>query len=289
MNCKNCGNPLKENQNFCSACGTKVEEEPAVAEQTPVVDQNPQPIEQVQQPTEQVQSTTETTAPVNTPVSEGLGTASLVLGIISLILTFVISFFILPVAIIGLVLGIINKRKKGKKIAGIILNAIAIVINVGIILITVVFVGLFATALGSDKGKDFVNDLYTELDYSTSENFIAGKYNCTNVDGDPSNYVVTLHLNEDNTFFYGPYGNTENNYAKGNYTFEDEKKTNATGKYKYFMVTMKGNKEDFIVDGKPNATDFDSKMEMGVTTVDAKKQAVIMFVSTYNTYYCYEE
>ena len=256
MNCKNCGNPLKENQNFCSACGTKVEEEPAAIEQTPVVDQNPQPIEQVQ-------STTETTAPVNTPVSEGLGTASLVLGIISLILTFVISFFILPVAIIGLVLGIINKRKKGKKIAGIILNAIAIVINVGIILVTLVFVGLFATALGSDK--------------------------CTNVDGDPSNYVVTLHLNEDNTFFYGPYGNTENNYAKGNYTFEDEKKTNATGKYKYFMVTMKGNKEDFIVDGKPNATDFDSQMEMGVTTVDAKKQAVIMFVSTYNTYYCYEE
>lgn len=55
------------------------------------------------------------------------------------------------------------------------------------------------------------------------------------------------------------------------------------------MVTMKGNKEDFIVDGKPNDTDFNSQMEMGVTTVDTKKQAVIMFVSTYNTYYCYEE
>lgn len=282
MNCKNCGNPLKENQNFCSACGSKVEVKPTITDQ-------PQTIEQTPQPTQEVVATTQTTPTVNTPVSEGLGTASLVLGIISLVLTFVISFFILPVAIIGLVLGIINKRKKGKKIAGIILNAIAIVINVGIILFTVVLVGLFSTSLNSDKGKDYLNDLYTELDYSTNENFIAGKYNCSNVDGNSSEYVVTLHLNEDKTFFYGPYGNTENNYAKGNYTFEDENKTNASGKYKYFMVTMKGNKEDFIVNGKPNEKDFDSKMEMGVTTVDAKKQAVIMFVSTYNTYYCYEE
>ena len=51
---------------------------------------------------------------------EGLGTASLVLGIISLVLSFTcIIFFpiflVIPLALVGLILGIVNKAKKGKK------------------------------------------------------------------------------------------------------------------------------------------------------------------------------
>jgi hypothetical protein len=277
MKCKYCGKDLKETENFCGGCGAKVEREE--------VNQN-------------VDTTTTNTQQVNVPKSEPLGTASMVIGIISLVLTFLVSIIILPLAIVGLILGIVNKSKKGKKISGIILNSIAIFLNVAAVVVTVLLAGVIYKSLPKDddgkliiddeKKNQFLDDLYTDFNYQTNENFIVGKYNCGDVMGS-GEYQIVIHLNEDKTFFYGPYGKTDNNYAKGTYTFEDELKTNASGQYKYYMVNVKGNDGEFIVDGKPKEKAFDTEFEIGLTTIDAKKQGVVMFTSTNNTYYCFEE
>lgn len=211
---------------------------------------------------------------------EKLGTISMIIGIISIVLSIFLNILILPLAIIGLVLGIINKVKKGKKFSGIILNTVAIVIPIIILIVTI---------LCSDQLNEFLNILYNEMDYVSSENYVAGKYDCTGVDSNTDKYLITLHLNNDGTFLYGPYGNMDNNYAKGTYTFEDENKTNGNGSYRYFMVTFTGPKEDFIQNGVASDHDFQSEMEIGLTSENGKKQGVIMFTNSYNMYYCYEK
>ena len=55
------------------------------------------------------------------------------------------------------------------------------------------------------------------------------------------------------------------------------------------MITFKGTAEDFVVEGKTQDHGFNSKMEFGVTTKDNKRQGIIIFVSNYNMYYCYEQ
>ena len=206
---------------------------------------------------------------------------SLIFGIISLILSIFINILILPISIAGLVLGIKCKNKSGKKIAGIILNSFSIFIAITF------FAG--SLILNSTEGNNFLNTLYNELDYASSENYVSGKYDCKGVDSSSDKYLITLNLNADGTFLYGPYENTENNYAKGAYTYEDEKKTDNTGNYKYFMITLTGSKEDFIQDGVASDHDFKSKLEFGLTNYNGKKQGVIMFTNTYNMYYCYEK
>ena len=67
--------------------------------------------------------------------------------------------------------------------------------------------------------EPFFNTLYDELDYAFSENYVVGKYDCKGVDSDSNKYLITLNLNENGTFLYGPYENTKNNYANGTYTY----------------------------------------------------------------------
>jgi len=235
MYCNNCGNIIKKEDKFCPNCGVMINQIPS----------NQQPQNNIDVPKKD---------------RDNLGTISLILGIISLILSIFLNILILPMAIVGLILGIISKSRNGKKIAGIILNAISIII----ILILLIIALLWDT------------------------NYISGKYDCTGLNN-PDEFLITLHLNEDNTFLYGPYGDLANNYVKGTYTYEKENKTNASGEYEYYMVTLEGSKENFVIDGVSSTKDFNAKADFGITHKDNKKQGVIMFVSTYNTYYCYEK
>lgn len=233
-------------------------------------------------------NTTELNNPIteknNSNRKESLGTAAMIIGIISIVLSIFLSALIFPLALTGLILGIVNKVKGGKKISGIILNTIAIFI---ITLLTILIIHIFHVFTNSDNLDMLFNSLYNTLEYSTSKNYVAGKYDCTGVNDKKNTYLVTLELNEDNTFLYGPYGNLDNNYAKGTYTFEKEEKKNS-GEYKYYMISLAGDKENFIMDGKPNDYDFNSKLEFGLTTNNGKKEGVIIFTNTYNMYFCYE-
>lgn len=130
-----------------------------------------------------------------------------------------------------------------------------------------------------------------DISKEVKSNDISGNYNCKGFsgEGESDEYAITLNLKPDYTFFYGPYGNTKNNYAKGTYSYEYQEKENNMTNYNYYMITFKGTAEDFVVDGKAQDHGFNSKMEFGVTTKDNKRQGIIMFVSNYNMYYCYEQ
>ena len=125
MVCRNCGAQLPENATFCQNCGT------AVMPAQPVY-QAPIPV-----------------APVTVP-GKGQGVASMVLGIISLVL-FCIWYIALPCAIIGLVLGAVgsSKAKKagmknGMATAGIVMSCIAL----GLALLAVAGAMAFLSELG---------------------------------------------------------------------------------------------------------------------------------------------
>ncbi len=130
-----------------------------------------------------------------------------------------------------------------------------------------------------------------DISKEVKSNDISGNYNCKRFsgEGESDEYAITLNLKPDYTFLYGPYGNTKNNYAKGTYSYEYQEKENNTTNYNYYMITFKGDAEDYIVDGKTQDHDFYSKMEFAVTTKDNKRQGLLLFVSNYNMYYCYEQ
>lgn len=253
--CSRCGNKNEQNTKYCSKCGNRLE------------------INEIQEN-------------INVPIQkkEGLATASLIIGIISLVFSFVLNIFILPLAIIGLILGIVNKIKKGKKFAGIILNAVAIIVS--IIMIIIIIPIFFKEANG------VLNSVYNKLDYMTSDDYISGTWDCKNFSSSSSiisdEYIVTMELNKDNSFIWNKYGDKENNHLFGTYTFEDEEKTNNSGNYRYFMINSEIS--EYVSDGVSQelSTNRTMQYEFGITSVDGKKQGILMNTSTYNMYYCYE-
>ena len=232
----------------------------------------------------------------NAPVKESLGTASLVLGIIALVLSFTCIiifpvFIVIPLALTGLILGIVNKVKHGKKFAGIILNALAFVISIAMIFLFI-FVVSYKIATDSDP-NGFFNRLYNQLEYITSENYVAGTWSCKSYSSSKvsDDYTVKLILNNNKTFVYGDYKDISNNHAGGTYTYEDEKSKNENVEngYKYFIINLDGNENDYYIDGKAQNKEFKGKFEIGITTVKTKKQAILISYSNYNMYYCYQE
>ena len=106
-----------------------------------------------------------------------MGVASLVLGIISLLTSWIpfVCFFAFILAVIGLILGIVdsvkkskaNDRKKGISIAGLIISAIAIPI---IIIMSFVSIGiLIAIIEDSNYNYDYYNDYYDYYDYDYND------------------------------------------------------------------------------------------------------------------------
>lgn len=93
--------------------------------------------------------------------SDGLAIASLVLGIVSL----VIPCLLLPGSIIGLILGLISKSKTGIKKAGIILNTIAFILFI-IALIIVLKLPNIVKRIDTEW-----NDLTTEERNTTKDNW----------------------------------------------------------------------------------------------------------------------
>lgn len=108
-----------------------------------------------------------------------MGVASLVLGIISLLTSWIpfVCFFAFILAVIGLILGIVdsvkkskaNDRKKGISIAGLVISAIAIPI---IIIMSFVSIGVFIAIIEDEYSNynydyydDYYNDYY-DYDYN---------------------------------------------------------------------------------------------------------------------------
>ena len=114
MYCVKCGKEVAEGTKFCTNCGAEIEAKVEEVKDDKLTYSQNQSIATTSNPTP-------ATTPAPASEGDGKGTASLVLGIVSLVIPCV--GFI--TSIVGLILGICAK-KSGKKIAGIILNSIAL-------------------------------------------------------------------------------------------------------------------------------------------------------------------
>lgn len=180
MYCKNCGKNLNPGELFCTNCGAKVENQINMSTDNNVLQPNQvemssnintlnnnvnqnQEIGQIfnnQVQTNDInlvgtsnqnfnsnvnnQQIAQTNIPHQNSVNNNKGSKSLVsfiLGIVSVVLSFILNIFIIPVAIVGLILGLMEKNKSSKKTVGIILNAIAIVLPFIILIIGGLFLG----------------------------------------------------------------------------------------------------------------------------------------------------
>ena len=114
MYCVKCGKEVAEGTKFCTNCGAEIEAKVEEVKDDKLTYSQNQSIATTSNPTP-------ATTPAPASEGDGKGTASLVLGIVSLVIPCV--GFI--TSIVGLILGICAK-KSGKKTAGIILNSIAL-------------------------------------------------------------------------------------------------------------------------------------------------------------------
>lgn len=179
--CKYCGKEIDKTDEYCSKCGKSQLDQ--------VVSNNK----------------------IN---KEGLGTASMVIGIISLIFSFLISVFIFPLALIGLILGIVNKAQNGKKVSGIVLNGIAMIVSV---LVFIALIVLLVIAVDDYDSEGHSRHHMSEIEQEE----ILGKWNCKN--GEKvlsSDYELTLSLDNDKKFTITEYNN-DKNYITGIYSFEE--------------------------------------------------------------------
>ena len=265
MFCTKCGKKIEEGNSFCTNCGQSIDIKENSNESST---------------TNNIDNIQVNTPPVNNNVVKnnnpsGVVIASLVIGIISSVLSFVIGPFVIPLAIVGFCLGIINKDKGAIKITGIILNCISAVIGIFVLVFFVSFL-LMTLIAGSSIDQDPPVD----------EIPVSGFWDCKSFDGaGPSDdYVVTFNLKDDYDFSWYKYDDMLNNYVNGKYTYEDLHKTTETGSYKYYKIKL--NSKEFVENGIENPKQFTAEYEIGIN--ENENEAVFLNTETYSMYYCYK-
>lgn len=151
MFCKHCGNELKEKANFCSFCGTKIENEPIEEKQI---------IEDCQ--TTETEGTKELKEPKKEKTKKEFDKEELIsvlFGVISLIIAPCINIFSIPMSISGVIFGSFSKSKFKKKFSvGKIISYVSMVIAV----ISFIFTGLLFSSIFNNN---------TLLHHSNNESF----------------------------------------------------------------------------------------------------------------------
>ena len=160
MKCNYCGAENKEGAKFCASCGAELKEKKKTTKKEE---------EKVVEVKEEVVKEPVKTATPST-VKDGKATASLVLGICSLII-WCLTF---PLSLIGLILGIASRERSGKRTAGIVINAIGLFFST----ICIIMMFLFGAAVNAaieevNKSGDlekFFEVLEEEIEKAENEN-----------------------------------------------------------------------------------------------------------------------
>lgn len=133
MFCKNCGKQIDDSAMNCPYCGAATANTPNAAPNMP----SQQPYQQQpyqQQPYQQ---------PAPAPTEKkgvGLGVASLILGVLTILMN------LIGIVAIGLAAGAITSGVKSKNKAPVIMGVIAIVIAIALIIVNTIFFNPFANA-----------------------------------------------------------------------------------------------------------------------------------------------
>ena len=238
--CNNCGEKLKNGELYCPNCGKEVGKEIVIKEN-----------------------------------KEGLGTASMVIGIISLVLSFIINLGAIPIALIGLILGIVNKAQKGKKVSGIILNTIAMILSVVVFIVIIV---LFIVHI-----PDIDTHIKEPVIEEPKQEEVLGVWNCKDISSIADNtYELTLTINNDNTFILAKY-DTPKDYIEGTYEFEENDIDRFVKPYHLYSIELEGKKEYKNGDYKG---EIDVDYDMVITKTKKDMHAVISNDDTDKPYYC---
>lgn len=293
MNCEKCGKKNTKTAVFCTNCGAELKKAEEAETQKVV----------------EAKATEKKVEVVETKKEEGKGLAiaGMVLGIVGLLLSFIIGPFAFILPLLGLIFSIVAKNGKGFKIAGIITSAVAIVIEIIFVLISILFVGSFFSILGDyvengdlDEIEDIIDD-YDDDDYDlysykgespygtwTCAPFETGDGYNVDIDDVDDEDKTTLKLHYTDKYEYGPYEDLYDNHYSGKFTYEIEKDKNEENKsngYKFIMV--KGEVEEFMTDGIKQSTEGKSlNFEMELFKEYKYDKALIIFPSTYNMYIC---
>lgn len=202
MFCTNCGKQLEPGAEYCTSCGAKVGNVPNEVNQNMASGEpvNTPQSDVVVMPTNvnnSMDTNTVNNADTTQPVKDVKSTISLIIGIVAIILSFFLNVLMLPLGIVGLILGLISKEKGGKKIAGIVLNIISIIIPIAIIALIYVY---------RNDIEDFIEE-YTPSVADTTDN-LKGEWQAT----DGHDYYVI----EDGKFYwYKSYLDLNDNYWYG--------------------------------------------------------------------------
>lgn len=97
-------------------------------------------------------------SPSNDPESKGMAIASMVLGIVSIVLVCCTYFLSIPCAIVGLVLGIMQNKTHGKNgmaTAGIVCSIVSIVLSIIFIIINALYTAPLLSEL-----NEIMNGIY---------------------------------------------------------------------------------------------------------------------------------
>jgi len=167
---------------------------------------------------------------VNLEQGKGTAIASLVIGIISLLT----GGFILPLPIVGLILGISYKGKCGEKTAGIILNTISLVLAVLVIILGFVFGIVFGSRIlndAIDRGIDNIDfnemniDMNTDFEkykmYIDSNDELDSTTNIVGTWKELSNDRSLYRFTDEEYYYYKDINNLESKYDTGKYNIQD--------------------------------------------------------------------
>lgn len=166
MNCRKCGNEIKPGEKFCTNCGEVVDNQtnsdiiniPSDVIEISDDDANDNLVQNIVE--EKLPYKTNLNKEKEEDDKDIKNVISLVIGIIAIILSCIFNIYVIPLSIIGLVLGIISKKKGLLRIFGIITNILSIIIAVILVFI------ITAKEFNSTESQEFEGDGFT-LQYNS--------------------------------------------------------------------------------------------------------------------------
>ena len=229
MKCRNCGKELSKETPICKSCGKGGRQKKLKGTK---------------------------------PSITTLNIVSTLIGIGTIIGAFVVNVYVIPLGIIGIILGAIEMGKY-RKSTGLFLSILGLLI----------IVGLF---------------FYYAFIYEPIVNPVEGKWNChnyTEMTGESENSTLRLEIKNDGILFIDYV--EEDSYLVGDYSYEQNLSNPSTGTYDYYNIKL--NTKEVVIKGSLISGSRVNNYELAVPNEFAffTDKAIFTNRETNSTYNCY--